>query len=282
MADVTVLGLGNMGGALAEAFRDAGHEVTGWSRSTATITAAEACARSDLIVACVSDYDATRDVLAAPGVADQLVGKTLVQLASGGPADARSLAGWARGAAVRYLDGAIASYPARIGDAPTIIFYSGDHDAYELHASTLVALGGRSSFVGDDPGLAAAADLAWLSFLYGTMLGLLQGAAFLQAEGADAAVVFDAVPSFGIEIAAEAQYARGLIRRRDYRGDQATLDVHLAAMEHIVAAAGESGVSDALPRLVRDVAVQAVAEGRGGEEIAALLEVLRGPQPAPR
>ena len=42
--------------------------------------------------------------------------------------------------------------------------------------------------------------------------------------------------------------------------------------------AGASGVSDALPRLVRDVAAQAVAEGRGGEEIAALLEVLRRPQ----
>jgi 3-hydroxyisobutyrate dehydrogenase-like beta-hydroxyacid dehydrogenase len=264
-----------MGGALERAFRDAGCRVTGWSRSQATITAAEACARSDLIVACVSDYDATREVLAAPGVADRLVGKTLVQLASGGPADARSLAEWARGAAVRYLDGAIASYPARIGDAATIIFYSGDHTAYDLHSATLVALGGRPTFVGDDPGLAAAADLAWLSFLYGSMLGLLQGAAFLQAEGADAGVVFDAVPSFGIEIAAEAHYARGLIRRRDYHGDQATLDVHLAAMEHIVAAAGESGVSDALPRLVRDVAAQAVAEGRGGEEIAALLEVLR-------
>ena len=123
--------------------------------------------------------------------------------------------------------------------------------------------------------MAAAADLAWLSFLYGSMLGMLQGAAFLEAEGADAAVVFDSVPSFGIEIAAEAAYARGLIRRRNYRGNQATLDVHLAAMEHIVAAAGDSGVNDALPRLVRDLAAQAVAEGHGDDEIAALVEVLR-------
>jgi 3-hydroxyisobutyrate dehydrogenase-like beta-hydroxyacid dehydrogenase len=275
MADVTVLGLGNMGGALARAFRDAGHNVTGWSRSSATMSAAEACVRSDLIVACVSDYDATREVLAAPGVAHGLVGKTLVQLASGGPADARGLAEWAQGAAVRYLDGAIASYPARIGDAPTIIFYSGDHTAYDLHSATLVALGGRPTFVGEDPGLAAAADLAWLSFLYGTMLGLLQGAAFLQAEGADPSIVFRAVPSFGIEIAAEAEYARSLIHRRSYHGDQATLDVHLAAMEHIVAAAGESGVNAALPTLVRDITARAVAAGRGGEEIAALLEELR-------
>ena len=275
MASVTVLGLGNMGGALVRAFTSAGHDVTGWSRSRSATTAAAACAHSDLIVACVSDYDATREVLQSPGMSSELVGKTLVQLASGSPADARALAEWSKGAAVRYLDGAIASYPARIGDTPTIIFYSGDRNAWEIHSSTLIALGGQSSFVGEAPGMAAAADLAWLSFLYGTMIGMLQGAAFLEAEGADAAVVFDSVPSFGIEIAAEAAYARGLIRRRSYRGNQATLDVHLAAMEHIVAAAADSGVSDALPRLVRDLAAQAVAEGHGDDEIAALVEVLR-------
>jgi 3-hydroxyisobutyrate dehydrogenase-like beta-hydroxyacid dehydrogenase len=277
MASVTVLGLGNMGGALARAFTAGGHDVTGWSRSRSATSAAEACSHADLIVACVSDYDATYEVLKSPGMSSELVGKTLVQLASGSPAEARAMAEWARGAAVRFLDGAIASYPARIGDAPTIIFFAGDRNAWELHSSTLIALGGQSTFVGDEPGLAAAADLAWLSFLYGSMVGMLQGAAFLEAEGANASVVFESVDSFGIEIAAEAAYARNLVRRRSYRGDQATLDVHLAAMEHIVAAAGDSGVNAALPRLVRDLAAQAVDEGRGDEEIAALVEVLRKP-----
>jgi 3-hydroxyisobutyrate dehydrogenase-like beta-hydroxyacid dehydrogenase len=275
MASVTVLGLGNMGSALARAFADAGHDVTTWSRSRSAMTAAEACAHSDLIVACVADYDATRAVLTSPGMSVELVGKTLVQLASGSPSEARAMAEWARGAAVRYLDGAIATYPARIGDAPTIIFYSGDRAAWEIHSSTLVALGGQPSFVGEEPGLAAAADLAWLSFLYGSMLGMLQGAAFLEAEGADPAVMFESVPSFGVEIAAEAAYARGMIRRRNYHGNQATLDTHLAAIEHIVAAAGSAGVNDGLAKLVRDLTARAVDEGHGDEEIAALVEVLR-------
>ena len=198
-----------------------------------------------------------------------------MQLATGGPADARGLAAWAADAGVAYLDGAIATYPARIGDAPTIVFYSGDRAAYDRHRATLEALGGRPTFVGEAPGAAAAADLAWLSFLYATMVGLFQGAAFLEAEGAEPAVVFNAVPSFGIEIAAEAAYARELIARNDFHGDQATLDVHLAAMEHIVAAAAESGVSGELPRLVRDLTARAVASGHGGDEIAALIETFR-------
>ena len=123
MASVTVLGLGNMGQALLDAFSGAGHDATGWSRSRSSGTAAEACSHADLIVACVSDYDATYEVLKSPGMSTELVGKTLVQLASGSPADARAMAEWARGAAVRFLDGAIATYPARIGNPPTIIFH---------------------------------------------------------------------------------------------------------------------------------------------------------------
>lgn len=274
-ARVTVLGLGNMGSALAEAFSNAGHATTGWTRSGGTGSAADACAASDLVVACVSDYDATREILAAPGVTEALAGKTLVQLATGAPADARALAAWAASAGVAYIDGAIATYPARIGDPPTMVFYSGDRAAYERHRETLTALGGRPTFVGEAVGAAAAADLAWLSFLYASMIGLFQGAAFLESEGADPAIVFDAVSSFGIEIAAEADYAGRLIARNDFRGDQATLDIHLAAMEHIVGAAEESGVNGELPRLVRDLTARAVAAGHGGDEIAAMIETFR-------
>jgi 3-hydroxyisobutyrate dehydrogenase-like beta-hydroxyacid dehydrogenase len=275
MARVTVLGLGNMGGALARAFESAGHTTTGWTRSRSTGTPAAACEASDLIVGCVLDYGATYEVLAAPGVAEALAKKTFVQLATGGPADARKMATWAEGAGVSYLDGSIATYPARIGDEPTIIFYSGDREAFDRHRETLAALGGRPTFVGEAVGGAAAADLAWLSFLYGNMIGLFQGAAFLESEGVDASVVFDAVPSFGIEIAAEAAYARDLIARNDFSGDQAALYTHLAGMEGILAAAEQGGVNSEFPRLVRDLTARAVAAGHREHEIAALIEILR-------
>jgi 3-hydroxyisobutyrate dehydrogenase-like beta-hydroxyacid dehydrogenase len=275
MARVTVLGLGNMGSALARSFEAAGHATTGWTRSGNTGPPAAACEASDLIVGCVLDYDATSEVLAAPGVTEALAGKTFVQLATGGPADARQMQTWAEKAGVAYLDGSIATYPARIGDEPTIIFYSGDRAAFERHRETLGALGGRPTFVGEAAGGAAAADLAWLSFLYGNMIGLFQGAAFLESEGVDASVVFDAVPSFGIEIAAEAAYARDLIARNDFSGDQAALYTHLAGMEGILAAAEQGGVNSEFPRLVRDLTARAVAAGHREHEIAALIEILR-------
>jgi 3-hydroxyisobutyrate dehydrogenase-like beta-hydroxyacid dehydrogenase len=277
-----------MGAALARAFAARGHSTTGWSRSAARRDAlgggcqvaaspADAVAAAELIVACVSDYAATREVLASPGVNAALRGRTFAQLASGGPADARALAGWAAASGVAYLDGAIATYPARIGDAATVIFYSGDESAYSRHEPVLAALGGRPTFVGTAPGGAAAADLAWLSFLYGTMLGLLQGAAFCEAEGVDPARIFEAVPSFQIEIAAEAAYAERLIARRDFKGDQATLDVHFAAMKHIAGSARSSGVDAAFPDVLLDIFGRAVALGHGDDEIAGAIEVLRRP-----
>ena len=277
MARITVLGLGNMGSALARAFADAGHETTGWTRSGGTGPPAAACTASDLVVGCVLDYEATYEVLAAPGVTDALAKTTFVQLATGSPADARAMAAWAEGAGVSYLDGSIATYPARIGDEPTIIFYSGDRAAFDMHRATLAALGGRPTFVGEAAGGAAAADLAWLSFLYGNMIGLFQGAAFVEAEGVDASVVFDSVPSFGIEIAAEAALARDLIARNDFTGDQAALHTHLAGMEGILEAAEQRGINTGFPRLVRDLTARAVAAGHREHEIAALIEILRRP-----
>jgi hypothetical protein len=59
--------------------------------------------------------------------------------------------------------------------------------------------------------------------------------------------MFEAVPSFQIEIAADTEDARAMIECGDFRGDQAIIDAHRAAMEHLAAAARTSGVRPGLP-----------------------------------
>jgi len=281
---VSVLGLGNMGSALASALIEAGHRVTVWNRGTdrraafagrcaVAASAAEACAASDLVVACLADYDATVEALGAEALA-ALAGGTIVQLASGGPDDARRLAGLVGAAGGGYLDGKILTFPARIGDEPTMIAYAGPRALFDRHRPVLAAFGGRPTHVAEAPAGASAVDLAWLSFLYGATLGLLQGAAFCESEGVDPGAAFDALPSWLVEIQAEGTYYRGLIARGDYAGDQASLDVHVAAMQHILGAAEASGVSAAFPRLLVELFSQAAAT-HGPDEIAAAIEVLR-------
>jgi 3-hydroxyisobutyrate dehydrogenase-like beta-hydroxyacid dehydrogenase len=289
-ATVTVLGLGRMGSSLAEAFIAAGHEVTVWNRdggkrtafegrARIAATAADACAASDLIGICVADYDAANSILADAETVAALAGRTLVQFSSGGPDDARAMGAWASANRIDYLDGAILTYPDGIGaDHPdTVVFYSGARDAFDRHKEALLALGGRPTFVGEAVGGAAAADLAWLGFEYGATAGLLQGAAFCEAEDVDPAHFFDAVKALAEEVTEAADRCREMIAAGDFRGDLATLDVHVAAIGNIVAFAEASGVDGRIPAALLRVFGEAAERGHGGEEIAAAVEVFRGP-----
>jgi 3-hydroxyisobutyrate dehydrogenase-like beta-hydroxyacid dehydrogenase len=92
-----VLGLGDMGSALARAFLANRHSVTVWNRSeskTAPLVHAgarqaksveDAAAASDVIVVCVIDYAVSNSLLDSPAVLQKLRGKTVVQLTSGTP-----------------------------------------------------------------------------------------------------------------------------------------------------------------------------------------------------
>src|SRR5688572_20794204 len=92
---VSVIGAGSMGSALTRAFISKGFNVTVWNRNQSKmqplidmgamaakdITAA--IRASNVIVICVSDYKATRNILEANGVAASLKNKTLIQLSTG-------------------------------------------------------------------------------------------------------------------------------------------------------------------------------------------------------
>lgn len=286
MPDVTVLGLGRMGSALARAFSRNGHATVGWTRSperrqgassfcVPVATAEEAVSSSPLIVSCLADYAATTEALGAiPG--DRWHGRTLVQLASGGPGDAVAMAEWAGARGALYLDGAIGTFPGRIGDAPTAIFLAGSSDAYGKHAGTLAALGGKVTFLGETVTAAATLDLAWLSLYYGVSIGMLNAAAFCAAGQVAPSRFFEAMPSFVPEITHAAREYDGMIAADTFTGDQATIDVHVAAMEHIAASARASGMDTRFTDLLLAVFGDAQRRGLGSLEIAASVQVLQG------
>src|ERR1700730_9864329 len=105
---VTVLGLGSMGAALTRALLKRGHAVTVWNRTAdkaASLVSegaklahspAEAAAASPLVIMCVLDYAAANGILAGPGVAGAVSGKTLVQLSTGIPEQVYAQQTWVR------------------------------------------------------------------------------------------------------------------------------------------------------------------------------------------
>ncbi len=93
----SVIGLGQMGAAIAAALVSAGHDVTVWNRTPGkavenTIvapTAADAITASPVALAVVSDYATVRELFA------DATGGALINLATGTPEEAQEMAEWA-------------------------------------------------------------------------------------------------------------------------------------------------------------------------------------------
>ncbi|GGZ15677.1 NAD(P)-dependent oxidoreductase [Streptomyces poonensis] len=284
---VTVVGLGSMGSALAAALLDRGHPVTVWNRSAGkagplvdqgarpAATPREAIEASPLVIACVLDYDALHTVL--DPVADALAGRTLVNLTSGSPEQAHEAAAWARSHGADYLDGAVMTTPPGVGSPEMMFLYSGSRSVFDAHRPTLAALG-DPLYLGTDPGLASLYDTALLGLMWSTMTGWLHGTALVGAEKTPATEftpvairwLTAAVTGFLTRYAAQVDAGR-------YPGDDATVDVQIAAIEHLIHAAAARGVDNALPELLKAAMLRARAAGHGSDSYASLIEVLKSP-----
>nr|8HWY_A Chain A, ancestral imine reductase mutant N559_M6 [Escherichia]8HWY_B Chain B, ancestral imine reductase mutant N559_M6 [Escherichia] len=282
---VTVIGLGPMGRAMAGAFLAAGHPTTVWNRTPGkadalvargavrAATVAEAVAASPLVVVSVTDYDAMRAILEP--AADALAGRVLVNLSSDTPERAREAAAWAAEHGADYLDGGVMVPPPMIGTPEALIFYSGPREVFEAHRATLAALGG-STYLGEDPGLAALYYVALLDLFWTTMSGYLHAAALVGSEGVPAAefapfatAIFDSL-SFLEEMAEQ-------IDAGEYPGDESTLAMNAAGIDHIIHASRAQGIDTALPEAVKALAERAIAAGHGEDSFTSVIEVLRKP-----
>ncbi|MFI1499999.1 NAD(P)-dependent oxidoreductase [Streptomyces platensis] len=283
---VTVIGLGSMGSALAAVLLERGHETTVWNRSAhraqslvdrgarLAATPEEAIAASPLTIACVLDYEVLHAVL--DPVAGSLAGKVLVNLTSGSPEQAHEAAAWARSHAADYLDGAIMTTPPGVGSPEMMFLYSGSHAVFEAHRPTLATLG-DPLHLGTDPGLASLYDAALLGLMWSTMTGWLHGTALVGAEKTPATAFtpvalrwLTAVAGFLTTYASQVDAGR-------YPGDDATVDVQIAAIDHLIHAAAARGIDNALPELLKSTMERTKAAGHGSDSYASVIEILKNP-----
>ncbi|MGY5133004.1 NAD(P)-dependent oxidoreductase [Streptomyces nigrescens] len=283
---VTVIGLGSMGSALAAALLERGHETTVWNRTAhraqslldrgarLAATPQEAIAASPLTLACVLDYDVLHAVL--DPVAGSLAGKTLVNLTSGSPEQAHQAAAWARSHAADYLDGAIMTTPPGVGNPEMMFLYSGSHAVFEAHRPTLATLG-DPLHLGTDPGLASLYDAALLGLMWSTMTGWLHGTALVGAENTQATAFTPVAIRWLTAVAGFlATYAPQVDAGR-YPGDDATVDVQIAAIDHLIHAAAARGIDNALPELLKSAMQRTKAAGHGSDSYASVIEILKNP-----
>ncbi|MFY0574628.1 NAD(P)-dependent oxidoreductase [Cystobacter fuscus] len=282
---IAVIGTGLMGSALARAFAAAGHDVAVWNRTSSKAKAVgggttaveelrEAVSGRELVVVSLSNYAARFELFSSKGVASALAGKTLVQLTSGSPADARAGLEWAKANGVDYLDAAILAYPGFVATEYATVFYAGSRSVFDRHLDTLQAIAKKSVYVDEKIGSAATLDCAILEAYYGSSLAFLHAAAMCKAEGLDPKTFFSHKESFLGLVSVTADAARGMIENNDFSGDQCSLNTHVAAIEHIVRLSQDARISARFPKELLDNYKRAISEGWGSEELPAVFRTL--------
>lgn len=286
---VTVIGLGLMGAALARALLDAGHRTTVWNRSTAKAealvaagatraeTVRDAVTASPLVIACVLDDAAVHSVL--DPVATDLSGRALVNLTSGTPEQARATGAWAAAHGIDHLEGRILAFPSTIGGPEAFLLYSGARDTFATHEPTLTALGSATN-LGTDPGLAALYDLGLLGVMYGAITGYLHSLAVLKAEGVGAKAFLPyASELIGVLPAAVADIA-DQVQTGEYGAREAHLDMQAVFVDHMIEVSEARGVDPAFPAYVKELMERAIAAGHGRDDFGRMLDALSLPAEA--
>ncbi|PSL55943.1 3-hydroxyisobutyrate dehydrogenase-like beta-hydroxyacid dehydrogenase [Saccharothrix carnea] len=284
-APVSVIGLGNLGRAVARVFLAAGHPTTVWNRSagkaaelvaagaTSAPTAAEAFAASPLVVVAVLDPAAARDVLA--GVGEAARGRAVVNLTSGGPDDARTLAEQVAGQGADYLHGAVYAVPQTLGTDDSTVNYSGAAHVHEEWRAVLDLLG-KGTFLGPDAGRASAFDMAILAGMYGMLSGFLHAAAMGRAGGIDAAELTPPLVSWLTGIFPALSMFADEIDRGDYATEESSLDMNRSGLATILRASASLGVAAPTLQPFQDLVDRQVAEGHGAASLARVVESFGG------
>ncbi|MFB4318994.1 NAD(P)-dependent oxidoreductase [Actinomadura sp. 21ATH] len=284
---VTVLGLGSMGRALAEAYIDAGHPTTVWNRTAAkaaplaakgaahAASIEDAVAASPLLITCLTTFGATVEALEPAAAA--LKGRTLVTLNSGVPSDAVQAAEWAARHGARFLGGAIKNVPDAVGAPDTLLYYGGPKEVFDEHKETLKVMGGDTVHLGESPDLAALYESAVGATLLPALVAFLQGAAVVADRGLPAATLVPYTVKWLQMIAEVLPGLAAEIDGGDYTGATQSVGLFRDAAADDRRVLQEAGVDHTSLAPLHALLERAVTEGHRDHSIASLFEVLRKP-----
>lgn len=287
MAEVSFIGLGDMGFALADTAAKTGREIVVWNRTkdkalplvdenvTVVSTPAEAISASPMVVVCVSDYETTESILGTPDCMAALKNRILIQLSSGSPALSRSACDWAKRTGVSYLDGEIVAYVNQIGRDEFPLLLAGDKAAYDAAEPLLKIFTPQTRYLGSDPAKSSALNLAALSGTLGLTIGIMNGAALCEAAG----ISFQELVK---DLTENVAYDAEALLESFHKIENGSLDSSDAPIggwckiaDLMIEFQKETGYGTDVSSFVRQFFGKAVDLGLGSHDVGSLIQVLR-------
>jgi len=282
MSEISVIGLGLMGSALAKTLLSAGHTVTVWNRSLEKaellvgdgaeigVTVTDAVKASPVILVCIDNYTTTRKIFASNEVLSELADRVVVQMSSGTPLEAVADEGWFVEKGAGYLDAAILGSPKIIGTQAGQILIAGNENLWKQCKTTLGCLAGNFQYTGTKIGSAKILDLAWLSQRLGYFMGVFQGLLLCEAAGVGLDVF-----SATVAVDARASMIANTIHTNTFTDPINTVNVWKEALHHIQTHAQELGTNSEVLDFIAEKFQRAQAAGYEEEDLAALIKIFR-------
>ncbi len=284
MSDLTLVGLGAMGSAIARTLLDNKFDLTIWNRTgtkaedlaargaTAAASLEQAIAASPRILVCIHGYANTRALLDDPEIVPLLTGRTVIQLSTGTPAEARDAEAWIGRHGGRYLDGSIMVYPPSIGKTDGQLLFAGPREAYDDCAPYLGCLGGDIRYLGATIGAASALDMAVVSRLVANTVAIVYGIHICESEGVPLSEYASMFPA-----ADRARHLARVVESGNYTDNiAATVGTSIEAAAAIRKLAVDLGINTELPDFILGLYERASSAGYLEQDNASLIEVFRG------
>ncbi|MEP1207565.1 MAG: NAD(P)-binding domain-containing protein [Rhizobiaceae bacterium] len=284
MSDISVIGLGDMGSALALTLLEKGYAVTVWNRSTAKSkplteagakvagSATEAIAGSPATITCIASHDATLELLR--NCSGELPGKTIIELSTGGATEAEELSDFLTQNDADWMIGIINAYPTAIGKPDTVLLTVAAEEVWENCKPIVTALGGASQRVGDKAGMLAVLFAALFTTRQGFMFGMIYGGLVCQKAGISLETFAGQVPvSMGV-LPAYHQYFADTAPSGKFDNPPATMKTYHAALDDALRTFKDVGAPAEMPQLFTDLAQKGLDAGLNDKALTALVELL--------
>lgn len=285
MAKLGFVGLGVMGGRLAERLMDAGHEVTGWNRTRKKArwlvdrgmdwaeTPREVAEVCEMTFTMLTDTKALRAVTQGDeGILAGLgPGKVYVDMSTVSPDASREVAAQvaARGAAM--LDAPVSGSVVTLEEGRLSIMVGGDPDAFERVHPVLLDIGPKVTHVGDN-GQAVLMKIATNLSLAVQMLAFSEGVLLAEKGGI--------VRTTAVEVLLNSVIASPMVK---YRGpfvlempEEAWFDVNMMQKDLLLALEMGRGHDVPLPTtaVTNEMLTAARAMGLQDKDFAVVFEAL--------
>ena len=283
---VAVVGVGNMGGAMAANLLSQGwpvhvcdvdtqkHAALVDSGAVAHATPAQAASHVQVLIVCVVDAAQCEDVLFGPrgAAAVMQAGQVVMLCPTMAPPDTESMARRLLQRGIETLDAPMSGGPARARDGSMSLMLAGRADVVAQSETLVSALSSRVFRISERVGDGARTKLVNNLLAGINLVGAAEALAMAQAMGLDRGRTLDV-----IEQSSGQSWIGSDRMRRAIDGDYAPR-AHMTLLEKdtrlAVQAAATAGFAGPLGAAARDVFAQASANGLAGLDDAAVLQWL--------